>query len=428
MALLKSCKIISAVAGHSPVLGVFPIRASSWWSEVQMGPPDPILGVTEAFRRDTNPKKMNLGVGAYRDDQGKPYVLSCVRKAEAQIATKKMDKEYLPIGGFGDFNKACAQLALGSDNEVLKSNRSITVQTISGTGSLRIGANFLSRFHTSVRDVYLPKPSWGNHTPIFRDAGMQLKAYRYYDPSTCGFDSKGALDDISKIPEKSVILLHACAHNPTGVDPRPEQWKEMSALIKKRNLLVFFDMAYQGFASGDIDRDAWAVRHFIEQGHNIVLSQSFAKNMGLYGERVGGFTVVCKDADEAKRVESQLKILIRPIYSNPPMNGARIAATILNTPELNKEWLEEVKGMANRIIKMREQLVANLKKEGSSHNWQHVIDQIGMFCFTGLKPEQVERLTKEFSIYMTKDGRISMAGVTSGNVGYLAQGIHAVTK
>ncbi|XP_076118318.1 aspartate aminotransferase, mitochondrial [Alosa pseudoharengus] len=428
MALLKSCKIISAVGGHSPVLGVFPIRASSWWSEVQMGPPDPILGVTEAFRRDTNPKKMNLGVGAYRDDQGKPYVLSCVRKAEAQIATKKMDKEYLPIGGFGDFNKACAQLALGSDNEVLKSNRSITVQTISGTGSLRIGANFLSRFHTSVRDVYLPKPSWGNHTPIFRDAGMQLKAYRYYDPSTCGFDSKGALDDISKIPEKSVILLHACAHNPTGVDPRPEQWKEMSALIKKRNLLVFFDMAYQGFASGDIDRDAWAVRHFIEQGHNIVLSQSFAKNMGLYGERVGGFTVVCKDADEAKRVESQLKILIRPIYSNPPMNGARIAATILNTPELNKEWLEEVKGMANRIIKMREQLVANLKKEGSSHNWQHVIDQIGMFCFTGLKPEQVERLTKEFSIYMTKDGRISMAGVTSGNVGYLAQGIHAVTK
>ncbi|XP_062403752.1 aspartate aminotransferase, mitochondrial isoform X1 [Sardina pilchardus] len=428
MALLKSCKIFSTVGAHSPVLGVFPIRASSWWSEVQMGPPDPILGVTEAFKRDTSPKKMNLGVGAYRDDQGKPYVLSCVRKAEAAIAGKKMDKEYLPIGGFGDFSKACAQLALGANNEVLKSNRSITVQTISGTGSLRIGADFLSRFHTSVRDVYLPKPSWGNHTPIFRDAGMQLKAYRYYDPNTCGFDAKGAMDDISKIPEKSVILLHACAHNPTGVDPRPEQWKEMSALIKKRNLLVFFDMAYQGFASGDIDRDAWAVRHFIEQGHNIVLSQSFAKNMGLYGERVGGFTVVCKDTEEAKRVESQLKILIRPIYSNPPMNGARIAATILNTPELYKEWLEEVKGMANRIIKMREQLVANLKKEGSTRNWQHVIDQIGMFCFTGLKPDQVERLTKEFSIYMTKDGRISMAGVTSGNVGHLAHGIHAVTK
>uniref|UniRef100_A0AAZ3PB95 Aspartate aminotransferase n=1 Tax=Oncorhynchus tshawytscha TaxID=74940 RepID=A0AAZ3PB95_ONCTS len=384
MALLKSSKIISTVRVHPP-LGALSIRASSWWSEVQMGPPDPILGVSEAYKRDTNPKKMNLGVGAYRDDQGKPYVLSCVRK-------------------------------------------NITVQTISGTGSLRIGANFLSRFHTEARDVYLPKPSWGNHTPIFRDAGMQLKAYTYYDPKTCGFDFQGALNDISKIPEKSIIMLHACAHNPTGVDPRPEQWKEIANLVKKRNLLVFFDMAYQGFASGDIDRDAWAVRYFIEQGHNIVLSQSFAKNMGLYGERVGGFTVVCKDAEEAKRVESQLKILIRPIYSNPPMNGARIAATILNTPDLYKEWLGEVHGMANRIITMRELLVANLKKEGSTQNWQHVIDQIGMFCFTGLKPEQVARLTKEFSVYMTKDGRISMAGVTSGNVGYLAQGIHAVTK
>uniref|UniRef100_A0A4W5QQC6 Aspartate aminotransferase n=1 Tax=Hucho hucho TaxID=62062 RepID=A0A4W5QQC6_9TELE len=398
----------------------------SWWSEVQMGPPDPILGVSEAYKRDTNSKKINLGVGAYRDDQGKPYVLSCVRKAEAQIAAKKLDKEYLAIGGLGDFTKACAKLALGDDNEVIKSGRNITVQTISGTGSLRIGANFLSRFHTEARDVYLPKPSWGNHTPIFKDAGMQLKAYTYYDPKTCGFDFQGALNDISKIPEKSVIMLHACAHNPTGVDPRPEQWKEIADL--KRNLLVFFDMAYQGFASGDIDRDAWAVRYFIEQGHNIVLSQSFAKNMGLYGERVGGFTVVCKDAEEANRVESQLKILIRPIYSNPPMNGARIAATILNTPDLYKEWLGEVHGMANRIITMRELLVANLKKEGSTRNWKHVIDQIGMFCFTGLKPEQVERLTKEFSVYMTKDGRISMAGVTSGNVGYLAQGIHAVTK
>ncbi|KAI2653567.1 Aspartate aminotransferase, mitochondrial [Labeo rohita] len=366
MALLKSTKILTSVGAQAPVLAVLQLRASSWWTEVQMGPPDPILGVTEAFKRDTNPKKMNLG-------------------AEAQIAAKKLDKEYLPIGGLADFSKACAQLALGPDNEVLKSGRSITVQTISGTGSLRVGGNFVSRFHNVSRDVYLPKPSWGNHTPIFRDAGMQLKAYSYYDPKTCGFDFKGALDDISKIPEKSVIVLHACAHNPTGVDPRPEQWKEMAALIKKRNLLVFFDMAYQGFASGDTDRDAWAVRYFIEQGHN--------------------------DAEEAKRVESQLKILIRPIYSNPPMNGARIASTILTTPELYKEWLVEVKGMADRIIKMREMLVSNLKKEGSTQNWQHV-----------------ERLIKEFSIYMTKDGRISVAGVTSANVGYLAHAIHAVTN
>ncbi|KAI1235487.1 hypothetical protein IHE44_0002358 [Lamprotornis superbus] len=422
-----------------------PSLGFSWWSHVEMGPPDPILGVTEAYKRDTNSKKMNLGVGAYRDDNGKPYVLSCVRKvtnslltsmnppmylfselrvwglkpslafplsvrlghnqgawmvsqrhflvAEAMIAAKKMDKEYLPIGGLADFTRASAELALGENSEAFKSGRYVTVQGISGTGSLRIGANFLQRFFKASRDVYLPKPSWGNHTPIFRDAGMQLQAYRYYDP-------------------KTIILLHACAHNPTGVDPRQEQWKELAATVKKRNLLVYFDMAYQGFASGDINRDAWAVRHFIEQGINIVLSQSFAKNMGLY----------------AKRVESQLKILIRPMYSNPPVNGARIASLILNTPDLRKEWLTEVKGMADRIISMRTQLVSNLKKEGSSHNWQHITDQIGMFCFTGLKPEQVERLIKEFSVYMTKDGRISVAGVTSGNVGYLAHAIHQVTK
>ncbi|XP_058011206.1 aspartate aminotransferase, mitochondrial [Ahaetulla prasina] len=411
-----------------PRVAALAVRASSWWAHVEMGPPDPILGVTEAFKRDGSAKKMNLGVGAYRDDNGKPHVLNCVRKAEAQIAAKKMDKEYLPISGLADFNKASAELALGETNEVIQSGRYVTVQTISGTGSLRVGANFLQRFFSSSRDVFLPKPSWGNHTPIFRDAGMQLQSYRYYDPKTCGFDFTGALEDISKIPEKSIILFHACAHNPTGVDPRPEQWKELAVAVKKRNLFTFFDMAYQGFASGDINRDSWAVRHFIEQGINIVLSQSYAKNMGLYGERVGAFTVICKDSEEAKRVESQLKILIRPMYSNPPINGARIASIILNSPDLRKEWLAEVKGMADRIIGMRTQLVANLKKEGSSHNWQHITDQIGMFCFTGLKPEQVERLTKEFSVYMTKDGRISVAGLTSGNVAYLAHAIHQVSK
>ncbi|XP_040838539.1 aspartate aminotransferase, mitochondrial isoform X2 [Ochotona curzoniae] len=387
MALLHSARALSALpaAFHPGLAAAASARASSWWAHVEMGPPDPILGVTEAYKRDTNSKKMNLGVGAYRDDNGKPYVLPSVRKF-------------------------------------------VTVQTISGTGALRIGASFLQRFFKFSRDVFLPKPSWGNHTPIFRDAGMQLQGYRYYDPKTCGFDFTGAMEDISKIPEQSVLLLHACAHNPTGVDPRPEQWKEIAAVVKKKNLFAFFDMAYQGFASGDGDKDAWAVRHFIEQGINVCLCQSYAKNMGLYGERVGAFSVICKDAEEAKRVESQLKILIRPMYSNPPLNGARIASTILTTPDLRKQWLQEVKGMADRIIGMRTQLVSNLKKEGSSHNWQHITDQIGMFCFTGLKPEQVERLTKEFSIYMTKDGRISVAGVTSGNVDYLAHAIHQVTK
>uniref|UniRef100_A0A8I6GJD2 Aspartate aminotransferase, mitochondrial n=1 Tax=Rattus norvegicus TaxID=10116 RepID=A0A8I6GJD2_RAT len=383
-----------AAAFHPGLTAAASARVSSWWTHVEMGPPDPILGVTEAFKRDTNSKKMNLGVGAYQDDNGKPYVLPNVRKAEVQIAGKNLDKEYLPIWGLAEFCKASAELALDKKNEVLKSGQFVTVQTISGTGALRVGASFLQRFFKFSRDVFLPKPSWGNHTPIFRDAGMQLQGYRYYDPKTCGFDFSGALEDISKIPEQNVLILHTCAHNPMGVDLRPKQKKEMA---------------------GDGDKDSWTMQHFTEQSINVCLCQSYAKNMGLYGEHVGAFTMVCKDAKEAKRVESQLKILTRSLYSNPRLNGAWIAATILTSPDLRKQWLQEVKGMADHIS-MRTQLVSNLKKEGLSHNWQHITDWIGMFCFAGLKPEQVERLTKEFSVYMTKDGQISMAGVTSDNI------------
>jgi aspartate aminotransferase len=255
-----------------------------------------------------------------------------------------------------------------------------------------------------------------------------VKQYRYYDPKTCGYDFDGALQDIAKIPEGAVILLHACAHNPTGVDPKPEQWKEMSKVIKSRKLFTYFDMAYQGFASGCTNKDAAALRMFIEDGHQVALAQSFAKNMGMYGERVGAFTLVCNDKDEAARVMSQVKIIIRPIYSNPPLSGARVAATILNDKALRAEWLVDVKTMADRIISMRNKLQAGLKKEGSSKNWQHITDQIGMFCFTGMTPDQVERLTKEFSIYLTRDGRISVAGITSANVEYLAHAMHQVTK
>lgn len=393
-----------------------------------MGPPDAILGVTEAFKKDTNPKKINLGVGAYRDDNGKPFVLPCVREAENILAAKGVDHEYAGIVGVPDFVSKAGELAFGTESPVIKEGLNATVQAISGTGALRIGAAFLAKWFPHGKTVYLPNPSWGNHTPIFKHCGMDVKSYRYYDPSTCGFDFAGAMEDISNIPENSIILLHACAHNPTGVDPRPEQWKEMSDIIKKRNLFPYFDMAYQGFASGDVDADAFALRYFIEQGHKVALAQSFAKNMGLYGERAGAFSIVCADADEKARVMSQIKIIIRPMYSNPPVHGARLAATIMNDPALNQMWLGDVKGMADRIIGMREALKAGLEKEGSSHNWQHITDQIGMFCFTGLKPDQVARLSNEFSIYLTKDGRISVAGVTSGNVGYLAHAMHEVTK
>ncbi|XP_015509266.1 aspartate aminotransferase, mitochondrial [Neodiprion pinetum] len=404
------------------------LKNIAWWDKVEMGPPDAILGVTEAYKRDSNPKKINLGVGAYRDDNGKPYVLPSVQKAEQIIGSSGLDKEYSPIGGNPEFCKHSINLALGENSDIVKNGLNSTVQGISGTGSLRIGAAYLGNFFPGHKDIYLPAPTWGNHIPLFKHSGLNVKTYRYYEPKTCGFDFQGAIEDISKIPEKSIILFHACAHNPTGVDPNPEQWAEISQVVQKKNLFPYFDMAYQGFASGDVDRDAHSLRLFIKDGHNLCISQSYAKNMGLYGERVGAFSLITSSKDEAARTMSQIKILIRPMYSNPPIHGARIATTILGDPSLKKQWLVELKGMADRIISVRTQLRDNLKKEGSTRDWSHITNQIGMFCFTGLTPPQVENLTKNFSIYLTKDGRISMAGVTSKNVEYLAHGIHEVTK
>ncbi|KAH9277717.1 Aspartate aminotransferase, mitochondrial [Echinococcus granulosus] len=382
-----------------------------------------------AFKRDTNPSKVNLGVGAYRDDNSKPWVLPSVREAEERILSRHLDHEYLPISGLSSFCKLAIEFALGADCPVFKEGRNATVQCLSGTGSLRIGAAFLGRF-SKVKEVWVPKPTWANHIPVFRDSGIAVQYYRYYDSKTCGLDESGWLEDISHIPEGSTILLHACAHNPTGVDPSQEQWKRAGKIIKERDLIPFFDMAYQGFASGDPDRDSWALRYFVRDLHckTLFLAQSFAKNMGLYGERCGAFTLICESKDEAERCMSQLKILIRPIISNPPLYGARIAAEILGDPELKAKWMVDLKSMAHRIIGMRSSLREELAKAGSKRNWEHVTNQIGMFCYTGLLPDQVERLTKEFSIYLTKDGRISMAGVTSKNVAYVAQAIHAVTK
>jgi len=421
--LLGRCLLINSTISRSASSA-----KSDWFANVETGPPDAILGITEAYKRDTNPKKVNLGAGAYRDDQGKPFVLPSVRAAEQELVNAKLDKEYAGIAGITEFNANSIKLALGDSSSVIKEKRNATVQTISGTGALRIGAEFLSKWFPYNRVVYQPTPTWGNHIPVFKFAGLEVKQYRYYDKQTCGFDEKGCLEDIMKIPEKSIILLHACAHNPTGVDPTPEQWAKISEVCKQRNLYVFFDMAYQGFASGDIDRDAHAVRSFIADGHDVCLSQSYAKNMGLYGERVGAFSVVAKNEEEAARVMSQLKIIIRPMISNPPIHGARIANKILSDPKLRKQWLVDVKGMADRIISMRAKLKHLLEKEGSTKNWNHIVDQIGMFCFTGMTPEQVDKLTKEYSIYLTKDGRISVAGVSSTNVEYLAHAIHQVTK
>ncbi|TVY32539.1 Aspartate aminotransferase, mitochondrial [Lachnellula subtilissima] len=408
--MLSSVRIASrqAVSRSIAARNAVALRAASTWANVPQGPPkqDAILGITEAFKADSFKEKINLGVGAYRDDQGKPYVLPSVRTAEDKVVSAHLNKEYAGITGVPEFTKAAAVLAYGAGSSAL--DRLVITQSISGTGALRIGGAFLERFYPGAKKIYIPNPSWANHGAVFKDSGLAVEKYRYYNKDTIGLDFEGMVADIKAAPKNSIFLLHACAHNPTGIDPTVEQWKEISDVVKAGEHYAFFDMAYQGFASGDTDKDAYPVRLFVEQGHNPCLAQSFAKNMGLYGERAGAFSIVCADAEEKKRVDSQVKILI------------------LNDKALNKQWLGEVKGMADRIITMRALLKKELEGLGSKHDWSHITNQIGMFAYTGLTPEQMDKLATEHSVYATKDGRISVAGITSGNVKRLAAAIHAV--
>ncbi|OLY83686.1 Aspartate aminotransferase, mitochondrial [Smittium mucronatum] len=405
------------------------LRHITAWANVPMGPPDPILGVVEAFKKDTSDIKVNLSVGAYRDDSGKPRVLDCVRKAEDFIISQRLDKEYIPIIGLDSFNQAAIKFAYGENSAPLKENRIAVAQSLSGTGSLRVAASYIQRFMGSNTTILVPKPTWGNHLSVFHDAGLKTTDYRYLNKSTNSLDIQGFLSDIEAAPNGSVILLHGCAHNPTGVDPSPEQWKQIMEVSQRKKFVNFFDVAYQGFASGDPHKDAYSLRLFTDNNLPIILAQSFAKNMGLYGERIGAVSIVCNDVEEKNRVLSQMKILIRPLYSSPPISGARIAERIFNDPSLNKEWLTELKGMADRIIEMRSLLKSHLVNDFNSKlNWDHITSQIGMFCFTGMTPEQVVRLRDEFHIYLTSNGRISVAGVNSKNVRYIAESFHKVTQ
>ncbi|KAL7601692.1 hypothetical protein Lser_V15G22041 [Lactuca serriola] len=423
---MLSRHLAGAIGNEGSGISSSPTSAgNSVFANVVRAPEDPILGVTVAYNKDPSPIKLNLGVGAYRTEEGKPLVLNVVRKAEQLLVNDRSRvKEYLPIIGLADFNKLSAKLILGSDSPAIQGNRVTTVQCLSGTGSLRVGAEFLSR-HYYQRTIYIPNPTWGNHTKIFTLAGLTVKTYRYYDPVTRGLNIQGLLEDLSSAPSEAIVLLHACAHNPTGVDPTLEQWEQIRQLIRSKSLLPFFDSAYQGFASGSLDKDAQSVRMFVGDGGECFIAQSYAKNMGLYGERVGALSIVCRSADVASRVESQLKLVIRPMYSSPPIHGASIVATILKDRKLYDEWTLELKAMADRIITMRKQLFDALSARGTPGDWSHIIKQIGMFTFTGLNTKQVTFMTKEFHIYMTSDGRISMAGLSSRTVPHLADAIHA---
>eukprot|EP00274_Cyanoptyche_gloeocystis_P004624 CAMPEP_0196654420 /NCGR_PEP_ID=MMETSP1086-20130531/4118_1 /TAXON_ID=77921 /ORGANISM="Cyanoptyche gloeocystis , Strain SAG4.97" /LENGTH=405 /DNA_ID=CAMNT_0041986165 /DNA_START=66 /DNA_END=1283 /DNA_ORIENTATION=+ len=397
----------------------------SRFDKVPQAPEDAILGVTIAYNNDKTDTKLNLGVGAYRTEDGKPLVLNVVRKVEEILL--KENHEYLAIDGLPEFRNLTAKLIFGEDSKLLQEGKVATVQSLSGTGALRVGAAFVEKWLPDV-SVYLPTPTWGNHMNIFTHARVPHKKYRYFSNSIRGLDLEGMLADLQAAADGSIVLLHACAHNPTGCDPTRDQWQRIADVMKSKGHLPFFDSAYQGFASGDLDHDAWAVRHFADRGFELIVSQSYAKNMGLYGERIGALNIVVNNAEEAEKVRSQLKVLIRPMYSNPPAHGARIVAAVLRDPALRAEWKQELKAMADRIMTMRSSLRDELKRLGTPGDWSHIVSQIGMFSFTGLSEIQVEAMTAKHHVYMTKDGRISMAGLSSRTVPHLAHAIDDVVR
>jgi len=387
--------------------------------------PDEIFNTGIRFRADTDPRKIDLGVGAYRTDDGKPLVLNVVRKAEAIVAKDlSLNHEYLAIDGDAKFVKLARELLFGANSPAIKENRVASAQSLSGTGALRIGCEFIARYLPKGTTILYSKPTWGNHNAIFNASNLPSKPHRFWDAKGRKLDIEGMLEDLRSAPERSVVLLHACAHNPTGVDPTKEEWKRIAEVMKQKNHLPFFDSAYQGFASGDLEQDAWALRYFVEQGFEMVTAQSFAKNFGLYNERIGTVSVVCKNAQHCKNVLSQMKIVIRQSYSNPPAYGARLVSVVLSDPQLFAEWKQELKGMSGRIIKMRELLYNELVRLKTPGDWKHIITQIGMFSFTGLTPAQCKLLTDKYHIYLLSNGRISMCGITTKNVQYLAAAIN----
>jgi len=396
-----------------------------------MGPKDPILSVADNYAACEDPFKIDLVVPAYRCGlDGRPEVPYSVQLAQEYIVERRLDHEYCPITGIASFIKHSINLAYGATDDVVQSDRVAALQSLSGTGALQLSSQYFAKWlgKDLSPTVFLPNPTCPHHFSIYEDAGLKTQTYRYWNPNTKGLDFEGLLADLDAPQSPSIVLLHACAHNPTGVDPTNSQWKEISKLCKDKGHFVIFDSQSQGFASGDTEKDIAAVRYFVKDGHNIALCQSFSQNFGLYGQRIGCFSIVCDSAEEKARVESQLKIIAGTMYPSPPLHGARIVDTILDSNHLREMWQNEIKEMSRRIINIRKLLKKRLAEAGSTLNWDHITDQIGMWCYTGMTPEQSEILADKYNIFLTHDGRISMAGVNRYNVDKLAEAMHSVTK
>ena len=395
---------------------------SALFASVEMAPRDPILGLNEQFNADPNPNKVNLGVGVYYDENGKLPLLKCVAAAEAQLAAAPKARGYLPIDGIPAYDKAVQTLVFGET--AAASGRIATVQGLGGTGGLKVGADFLKRLNPNAQ-VLISDPSWENHRALFTNAGFGVGTYPYYDAAKRGIDVDGLLSVLNTAAAGSIVVLHACCHNPTGYDLTPAQWEQVIAAVKSKKLVPFLDMAYQGFGAG-LAEDGAVVQAFLASGLDFFVSTSFSKSFSLYGERVGALSVVCASKDEAARVLSQLKIVIRTNYSNPPTHGASVVATVLTTPALRAQWEEELAGMRSRIKAMRVALVAKLQAAGVRGDLSYITTQQGMFSYSGLNAAQMQRLRSEFGIYGVDSGRICVAALNEHNLEAVAKGIAAV--
>jgi len=397
---------------------------ASLLSAVQMAPRDPILGLTEQFNTDKNPKKVNLGVGVYTDENGKVPLLECVKRAEKQLVELASPRNYLPIDGLQAYDQAVKHLVFGESSPVVKEGRVVTVQTLGGTGGLKVGADFLRRLSPQA-EVWISDPSWENHRALFENAGFKVNSYPYYDAATHGVNFKAMLDALGAISPGSVVVLHACCHNPTGVDLSVEQWKQVLAVVKARGLTPFLDIAYQGFGRG-LDEDGIAVRLFADSGVPVFVSNSFSKSFSLYGERIGSLSIIAESSEEGARVLSQVKRLVRTNYSNPPTHGGKIVAAVLTTPDLRALWEKELAQMRDRIRDMRQLLVAKIKTRAPAADFGFVTHQQGMFSYSGLTKPQVLRLRDEFGVYAIDSGRICVAALNTGNIDYVADCIARV--
>lgn len=394
------------------------------FEKIQIAPPDPILGLSEAYKADPNPNKINLAVGVYKDANGQTPVLETVKEAEKRILAEENTKGYLPMTGEPVYCACVQDLLFGEDHEIISSKRAATAQCPGGTGALRVAGDYLNLLHPGAK-IWLSDPTWANHNTIFDAAGMKTENYSYRNPETNGLDFESMCESIRQIPAGDVILLHGCCHNPTGIDPTPEQWSIIGDLLAERGILPLVDFAYHGLANG-LEEDRAGLLELAKKVKEMFVCSSFSKNFGLYRERTGALTVVAADATQASTVMSQVKLRIRYIYSNPPSHGGQVAAVILSDKELKAQWIEEVADIRNRINEMRHLFVKTLKEKGVDQDFDSIIQQRGMFSFSGLTKDQVQQLRDKYSIYIVGSGRINVAGMTKDNMDVLCEAIKSV--